>query len=195
MADDINFYAFVDSTKINHTLLVFQNQYSGNTSFYTKVTGNNLSFKDIENKVSDIGYMAREKTIIDKTNNKTNELKIKIEQIRNQRNQLKRKNLSELKTDFEIDDFLPKQPLIKYLMRNGYIDENYHYYISYFYEGSITTDDNGFLLNVISNTKTPFEYELKEIESLINEIDIRYFSTYPILNYNLIDYLLFNSKA
>lgn len=195
LTNDNYFSSLINSPNIKCFELKLHGHYSGSLYYYNKIQGNNFSFKDIEDKVSEIGYLVREKMIIDRANKKTNELKIKIEQIINQKNQLLRKNLSELKTDFEIDDFLPKQPLIKYLMRNGYIDENYHYYISYFYEGSITSDDNGFLLNVISNTITPFEYELKEIESLINEIDIRYFSTYPILNYNLIDYLLLNAKT
>lgn len=193
---DPAFTEFIDSENVTYKYLVYVANYGGNVDRYqNRVEVNKVTFNEIENRVSNIAYKERERYIIDKTDNKTNELKIRIEQIRDRRNILLRKKLSELKTDFEIDDFLPKQPLIKYLIRNGYIDENYHYYISYFYEGSITSDDNGFLLNVISNTITPFEYELKEIESLINEIDIRYFSTYPILNYNLVDYLLFNAKS
>lgn len=193
---DPAFTEFIDSENVTYKYLVYVANYGGNVDRYqNRVEVNKVTFNEIENRVSNIAYKERERYIIDKTDNKTNELKIRIEQIRDRRNLLQRKKLSELKTDFEIDVFLPKQPLIKYLIRNGYIDENYHYYISYFYEGSITSDDNGFLLNVISNTITPFEYELKEIESLINEIDIRYFSTYPILNYNLVDYLLFNAKS
>ena len=195
LTEDNYFSTLLNNSNIKCTRLELYSRHSGNIDYYQKITDNNISFKDIENRVSEIGYMAREKLIIDGTNNKTNELKIKIEQIKNQTNQLKRSSFSELKKDFDIDSFLPDNKLIRYLIRNGYIDENYHNYISYFYEGSLTITDNDFLLNVISNTITPFEYELNKIESLIIEIDIRYFSTYPILNYNLIDYLLFNSKS
>lgn len=195
LTEDDYFSILSNSSNIKCTKLELYSRHNGNIDYYQKIIDNNISFKDIENKVSDIGYMAREKMIIDRTNNKTNEFKIKIEQIKIQISQLQRSTFSNLKNDFEIDSFLPDNKLIRYLIRNGYIDENYHNYISYFYEGSLTLTDNDFLLNVISNTKTPFDYELNKIESLINEIDIRYFSTYPILNYNLIDYLLFNSKS
>lgn len=48
-------------------------------------------------------------------------------------------------------------PLLKYLIRNGYIDENYAAYISYFYPNSLTAQDRNFLL-ALSN-HTPFDYD------------------------------------
>src|SRR5690606_2036878 len=39
-------------------------------------------------------------------------------------------------------------PLIKFLIVNGYIDETYKEYLSYFHEGSITADDQIFLRSI-----------------------------------------------
>ncbi len=46
--------------------------------------------------------------------------------------------------------------LLKYLIRNGYIDENYAAYVSYFYPNSLTVRDRNFLLAL--SDRTPLEY-------------------------------------
>jgi len=194
--EDISFNSLTEISNIKYYTLTFHSTWSGNTNKYTKeVLESNISFKTIEEIVDiDFSYYEREKLIIDKANNKINELKQEIEIVKSKKNKIQNKSLHELSKLYEIDSQLPNEKLLKYLLSNGLINENYHYYISYFYEGSLTRADNDFLLNVISHTQTNYDYELKEIENLSNTIDIRYYDTYPILNYNLVDFLLINSR-
>ncbi|EIW15711.1 MULTISPECIES: hypothetical protein [Pelosinus] len=80
--------------------------------------------------------------------------------------------------------------LIKYLIRNGYIDETYPDYMTYFYEHSLSRADKIFLRSVTDEIAKEFNYELKNsaiVVSRLREID---FEHEEILNFDLLCYLL-----
>ncbi len=79
--------------------------------------------------------------------------------------------------------------LINYLIRYGYIDDSYSHYISYFYPGTITKEDNEFLKSFTNNNPLPYDFKLKEIESLFSDILESDFSREEILNFSLLDYI------
>ena len=81
-------------------------------------------------------------------------------------------------------------PLLKFLIRNGYIDETYSDYMTYFYENSLSRTDKIFLRSVTDRKTRGFQYELKEPQKVIEQLDVFDFNQEEILNYNLIDYLL-----
>lgn len=80
--------------------------------------------------------------------------------------------------------------LINYLIRYGHIDDSYSHYISYFYPGTITKEDNDFLKSFTNNNPLPYDYKLQEIESLFPDILESDFSREEILNFFLLDYIL-----
>lgn len=80
--------------------------------------------------------------------------------------------------------------LINYLIRYGHIDDSYSHYISYFYPGTITKEDNDFLKSFTNNKPLPYDFKLKEIESLFPDILESDFSREEILNFSLLDYIL-----
>lgn len=80
--------------------------------------------------------------------------------------------------------------LINYLIRYGHIDDSYSHYISYFYPGTITKEDNDFLKSFTNNKPLPYDFKLKEIESLFPDILESDFSREEILNFFLLDYIL-----
>ncbi|MGV8946722.1 MAG: hypothetical protein ACOH1N_09860 [Lutibacter sp.] len=80
--------------------------------------------------------------------------------------------------------------LINYLIRYGHIDDSYSHYISYFYPGTITKEDNEFLKSFTNNKPLPYNFKLKEIESLFPDILKSDFSREEILNFSLMDYIL-----
>lgn len=80
--------------------------------------------------------------------------------------------------------------LINYLIRYGHIDDSYSHYISYFYPGTITKEDNDFLKSFTNNNPLPYDFKLKEIESLFPDILESDFSREEILNFSLLDYIL-----
>jgi len=82
--------------------------------------------------------------------------------------------------------------LIDFLVREGYIDENYERFISK-YNGS-HKENQTFLLSLSNRKSLKFDYEIKDISSLIKNIKNECFNQKEILNFYLVDYLLLNKK-
>jgi hypothetical protein len=80
--------------------------------------------------------------------------------------------------------------LINYLIRYGHIDDSYSHYISYFYPGTITKEDNDFLKSFTNNKPLPYDYKLQEVESLFPDILESDFSREEILNFFILNYIL-----
>ncbi|MBY6773844.1 hypothetical protein HYH53_19360, partial [Clostridium botulinum] len=80
--------------------------------------------------------------------------------------------------------------LIKYLVWNGYIDETYEDYITYFYPNSITKNDKMFLRSVTDKKAKEWTYKInnpKLVLSRLREVD---FDEIEILNFDLFNYIL-----
>jgi hypothetical protein len=85
-----------------------------------------------------------------------------------------------------------KDDLLMYLLRYGYIKEDYFKYISYYHPGQETPNDINFILNIQRNGKgLAYNLELSNFEYIFNELNSEnYFSKEAILNYSLINTLL-----
>lgn len=81
-------------------------------------------------------------------------------------------------------------PLIKYLVRNKHIDENYSDYMSYFYEQGISRIDQIFVRSVFDVEAKPFAYTLKDAALVASKISPRYYSQPEVLNFDLFAFLL-----
>lgn len=80
--------------------------------------------------------------------------------------------------------------LLKFLIRNGYIDESYNDYMTYFYEHSLTKKDKMFLRSISDRVAKPYSYSLDDINLVISNLDISDFEQEEILNFDLFEYLL-----
>jgi len=81
-------------------------------------------------------------------------------------------------------------PLLKYLIRNGYINENYAAYISYFYSDSITPRDRDFLLALTDRRELGYDYRLERPDVLLERLGPGDFARKELLNFDLLDHLL-----
>jgi hypothetical protein len=81
-------------------------------------------------------------------------------------------------------------PLLKYLVRNGYIDESYQDYMTYFYENSLTKNDKIFLRSVTDKKAKEFSYELKNPELVLSRLRPSDFDQPETLNFDLLCFLL-----
>jgi hypothetical protein len=80
--------------------------------------------------------------------------------------------------------------LLKYLIRDGYIDETYTDYMTYFYENSLSRIDKMFLRSITDQKGKEFTYQLKNpklIVARLREVD---FEQEEALNFDLLAYLL-----
>lgn len=91
----------------------------------------------------------------------------------------------------------PYFSLIKYLIRNGYIDETYADYMTYFYPNSLTIADKTYLRSIMDEGAKEYEYKLNNPELVIGKLQhhqIDYFSQPEVLNVDLVNYLLTYSE-
>ena len=84
--------------------------------------------------------------------------------------------------------------LLKYLIRNGYIDETYADYMTYFYENSLSRIDKIFLRSVSDKKAKPSDYRLSKPSMVLSRLRPYDFDQEETLNYMLCDELLSDGK-
>lgn len=99
---------------------------------------------------------------------------------------------NEIGQDDDFNDIKGSQyfDLIKYLIRNGKIDETYADYMTYFYENSLSRVDKVFLRSVTDKKAKEYTYQLKKPGMVIERLRNEDYDQEEILNFNLLDYLL-----
>lgn len=106
---------------------------------------------------------------------------------------------------FGLDDNKPKEylqiknsnyfDLLKYLIRNGYIDESYPDYMTYFYPNSLSVADKIFLKSITDRTAKEFTYSLTDPKKVLERLVPANFDQEETLNFQLIDYILSESDT
>lgn len=149
-------------------------------------------------------YEKRLKILRDKTFEKNNTLSKEKEKIQSEIREIKYKKLFEViesvddKTLLSIENLAEKNELkeedrtnwklIVKLIIDGYIDEEYSRYISYFHEGELTRNDYDFIAKIKGGDNLDFVYTLDNIEEVINELSINDFKN-NIENFALAEYI------
>lgn len=88
----------------------------------------------------------------------------------------------------------PYFDLIKFLVRNGYLDETYPDYMTYFYANSITANDKTFLRSVTDKHAQPYDYALDNAALVASRMRVVDFKEEEALNYRLLEQLLSDPK-
>lgn len=81
-------------------------------------------------------------------------------------------------------------PLIKYLVRYGYIDETYPDYMTYFYENSLSRVDKIFLRSITDEDAKDYGYKLNDPSKVLARLSQVSFEKEEVLNFDLVSYLL-----
>ncbi len=143
-------------------------------------------------------------------NNEIDVLNEKISELRRNISELKSKKLSELITRDNIDYIFKITyvneigneetfnsikgseyfDLLKYLIRNGFIDETYNDYITYFYENSLNRSDKAFLRSISDKKRKDFSYTLNNPSLIVKRLQPYDYSQQETLNFDLLNYLL-----
>lgn len=181
MPDDI-FNVIINSTNFKY--------YQNGNGAYTS----NVSFKDVEDEVNpDLTYKQRVELIENKHSNRITLLQREIENLRHEKSEIQNWDLKQIFKEVDINQYLSdfsNNGLLRNLILEGYISENYNDYISLFHEVSLTREDKKFERNLKSGINEGFEYKLTHIDNLItNHIDLKYFGRETILNFDLLDYM------
>lgn len=154
----------------------------------------------------------RKDNIKNRDNGTIGTLQNEIKKIQNKIEELKSKKLSEIITRDNIDKIFKYSfvneieeknnfeeikssdyfNLLKYLIRNGYIDETYPDYMTYFYEKSISRKDKVFIRSVMDQKAKEYNYKLDNPYIIIENLRDIDFANEEILNFDLLIYLLEN---
>ncbi len=86
-------------------------------------------------------------------------------------------------------------PLMDVFIRQGYIDEDYYDYISYFYPGMVSWADRDLLLSMKRQIKQEYTYHIDKIHNFVKELKPYMFEHDAILNNDLLDYLAPKNNA
>lgn len=147
-------------------------------------------------------YLQREKIVkLKEENVKPNvleHLKRELYSKHNEINLLTSKPLKDSINDNNKDEIfkgdISKADLLKFLIREGHIDESYSEYISYFYEGIITPRDNEFIHNVMYEKEMEFKRSLDKPKNIMKKLREYRFEKKYVLNYNLLDFIIENKS-
>ncbi len=154
-------------------------------------TINNL-FKELESKFdSESSYDEREQSILDNNSGKISVITNQIKSLRKSKSRIPSWSLSKLISEENLDNGLSEEAkndrLLMFLIKNGYIKEDYFDYLSYFYVGSITDKDNDFLQSVKSKIRVDPDYRLDKKIQLVKKIGLEHFNDKYVLNHDLVD--------
>lgn len=156
----------------------------------------------------------RRETIEDRNNGKISEYEKKLSKLDYQISTARTKLLSELITRHNADTvFMIKSinpigeeneykeikssdyfELLKFLISNGYIDETYNDYMTYFYEDSLSAQDKVFLRRITDKKGADYDYKIKDVEKVLSSPILRIVDFYEeeTLNFDLLNGLLGN---
>ncbi|HWR78499.1 MAG TPA: hypothetical protein VN283_14965 [Thiobacillus sp.] len=178
--------------------LIIHNQYNNRYLFPT-----GKSFSEIEEEINpNATFLSRVENIKNKSIQKKNELQKEILRLEKEIAEVPHKRFFEIlqssgiKLEKLIEDCnITDSELLTYLVREGYLDDNYYLYISTFHEGRLTKIDQDFILTIRNFKPANPNQKIdnpKEICANIREED---FEREYVLNATLIDYLLENEAT
>lgn len=174
-------------------------QYYQEQNYYIKSINKRISFDEIEKvALNGASYKQRESNILNKNLRTKNELSKRISMLKNEISKIEEYKFYELIEHFNISDWdseVKDSDLLKFLIRKGYLGENYNSYISNFYEGSLTIKDYDFIQKVKKSENPTFSHELTNFEEIITYFEPHELNKKYVLHFNLIDFLLQNQQC
>ena len=163
---------------------------------------------------NDEQYMKRKKRIELIESKQVDKLKEKISELEQKKYILKNKSIKEIITrenidnifDIKYENFIKEYndfkeikssqyfDLIKYLIRNGYIDETYADYMTYFYPNSLTTNDKIFLRSITDMKAKEWNYKIDNIKLVLSRLNDFNFKEEEVLNFDIFTAILDNDN-
>jgi len=162
----------------------------------------NKSFLQIEEEINPgETFLSRKANIENKPEKKKIELQQKIQQVEKEISELSQLQLYQLlqRNDLKLNDLINEyivtdSRLFAYLVRNGYLDDNYHLYTSNFYEGRLTKNDRDYILTIRNFNQADPNQKIDTPKEVCANMRNEDFGHKYVLNVTLIDYMLENSE-
>lgn len=201
-----------DNNKLNlssdkiFAIIVYKNIFPKDFSLLQKDSGfvhqlfskiDDLRQRNLDKKSAEIKKIEERLSALDNQSH-LNELNSNLEKLREEYENIKSEKLSVLINRHFFDIIMEeysylkkgKNSLIMYLLRNGYIDESFPDYITYFYPNSLKKQDKEFLNAVQGEIELDWDYSLIEVAEVNERLDDSDFTRIYALNFDLFEYLL-----
>lgn len=157
-----------------------------------------VSFREVEGKaIPGERFETRCERIKNKSTLKRNKINSEIANYKEDKAELARQPLHQLliHASQEIDNAISfaeisDSRLLKYLVKNGYLDETYHLYISIFHEGRMSRNDWNFIQTIRDFRSVDPNTQIDNPREVVAEMRDEDFGAEYVLNVALIDYLL-----
>jgi len=160
------------------------------------ITHNNyrgsIKFADLINAIQP-SYKTRKNNIKNKNNIHRKKVSIEVRKLEQQLSSIPHLSIKELTHKYSRENVfkdISQESLLIHLIEKGYIDEQYHLYISVFYEGNIAKSDMDFVMAVKSNEITESNKSLINCAEILKYFSEDEFRSLSFFNYNMLDYLL-----
>ena len=138
-------------------------------------------------------YKVRKKNVTNKSYTYRNKTKLEIDTLKQQLSSIPHLSIKELIQQYsrtEVFKNINDDKLLIHLIEKGYIDEQYHLYISVFHEGNMAKSDMDFVMAVKSNELTEPNQPLINCNEILKYFSESEFRSLSFFNYNMLDYLL-----
>lgn len=100
-----------------------------------------------------------------------------------------REIIEEFGTDF-LEETVRNNDLLVFLLRSGYLDENYENYINYFHPNSINKEEMNFILSVRNHrSEVEYTYPIKNVAQVFSRLQDFEFKQKEVLNFDLVDFV------
>lgn len=83
---------------------------------------------------------------------------------------------------------------LHFMIRNGYIAEDYSSYTSYSYPGAMTDEDQKFFDSVLQGIPTDYNATINNFAAIVGALRYEHYANRSILNFSLLGYLLKSAK-
>ena len=94
-------------------------------------------------------------------------------------------------TEEVFSDEVKKNKVLVFLLKKGFINENYADYINYFHPKSITSDEMNYIRGIrMEEAVGDFSYRIKNVEQVCDRIEDYEFRQFEAWNYDVTDYLI-----
>ncbi|WP_153447865.1 YobI family P-loop NTPase [Vibrio algicola] len=154
--------------------------------------GSAIMFADLVNGIEP-PYATRKKNIENKNKSYRAKIELDIKKLKQQLTSIPHLSIKELIQQYDrlsVFEAINDDKLLIHLIEKGYIDEQYHLYISVFYEGNIAKSDMDFVMAVKSNEITESNKSLINCAEILKYFSEDEFRSLSFFNYTMLDYLL-----
>lgn len=162
--------------------------------YIEKYNRNNRYRKDLSTDIEVRKYLKRIEYLTNNEDEKKKKIYNKIENINkniNELNTFSLKKLIELYGSKEVlSENVKENKLLVFLLRKGYINENYADYINYFYPNSITLEEMNYIRSIRMQEALGYTHHIKNVELVCDKIENYEFEQKEVLNFDIVDYLI-----